>query len=322
MTRVARTLAQRPRGGRTGELVRARATPLAFLSPAFVLVIVFFAVPVVLIAVLSFTDMSTATGLREWTFVGWENYRRIINHPNVGINARATIFYVVATLVVFNIGLGLVVAILTTHIPLRAGFFFRALWLLPRITPVAVYIMMWRRIGERGPFGILNFHVLEPIFGGDGRNLVAGNAWAFVIITNGLIGASFGMILFSSAIEAIPRDFMNAALVDGCGIWQRIRFVILPSLKWPLLFVTTYQTLSLLTSFEYILLLTDGNFGTRVWSLWSYQTALATYFGNLQYGLGAAMAVILVLIGIVASVIYLRFFRFSELVEVPKIETL
>jgi inositol-phosphate transport system permease protein len=301
---------------------RARATPGAFLAPAAVLVIVFFAVPVVLVGVLSFTDMSTATGLRQWNFIGWENYRRILNHPNFGINVRATIFYVIATLVIFNVGLGLVCAILTTHIPRRTGFFFRALWLLPRITPVAVYIMMWRRIGERGPYGILNFHVLEPFFGGEGDNLVAAQPWVFVILTNGLIGASFGMILFTSAIESIPRDFMNAALVDGCGIWQRIRFVILPSLKWPLLFVTTYQTLSLLTSFEYILLLTDGNFGTRVWSLWSYQTALATYFGNLQYGLGAAMAVLLVLIGIIASVLLLRFFRFSELVEVPKIEGL
>jgi inositol-phosphate transport system permease protein len=309
-----------PRVRRTGSW-RARATAPAFLGPAGVLVIVFFAIPVVLIVVLSFTDMSTATGLREWNFIGWENYRRIINHPNFGINARATIFYVVATLVLFNVGLALVIAILTTHIPRRAGFFFRSLWLLPRITPVAVYIMMWRRIAERGPFGILNFHVLEPLFGTDGGNLISSQPWAFVIITNGLIGASFGMILFASAIESIPKDFMNAALVDGCGVWQRIRFVILPSLKWPLLFVTSYQTLSLLTSFEYILLLTDGNFGTRVWSLWSYQTALATYFGNLQYGLGAAMAVLLVLIGIVASVLYLRLFRFSELVEVPKIET-
>jgi inositol-phosphate transport system permease protein len=316
------TVAGRNRSeGRKTARWRARATPTVFLAPAAVLVVVFFAVPVVLIGVLSFTDMSTATGLREWNFIGWDNYRRIINHPNFGINARATVVYVVATLVLFNVGLGLVCAILTTHIPRRTGFFFRALWLLPRITPVAVYIMMWKRIGERGPFGILNFHVLEPLFGGDGENLVPSNPWVFVILTNGLIGASFGMILFTSAIESIPKDFMNAALVDGCGIWQRIRFVVLPSLKWPLLFVTTYQTLSLLTSFEYILLLTDGNFGTRVWSLWSYQTALATYFGNLQYGLGAAMAVLLVLIGIVASLLYLRFFRFSELVEVPKIET-
>ncbi|MGH9136645.1 MAG: carbohydrate ABC transporter permease [Acidimicrobiales bacterium] len=316
MATVAPTLVGRAKLG------RAWTTPLAFLSPAVALVIVFFAVPVVLIVVLSFTDMSTATGLREWNFIGWENYRRILNHPRFGTNAQATIFYVVATLVLFNVGLALVIAILSTHIPRRTGFAFRALWLLPRITPVAVYIMMWRRIAERGPFGILNFHLLEPFLGGAGRGLIPQFPWEFVIITNGLVGASFGMILFASAIESIPRDFMNAALVDGCGLWQRIRFVILPSLKWPLLFVITYQTLSLLTSFEYILLLTDGNFGTTVWSLWSYQTALATYFGNLQYGLGAAMAVILVLIGIVASVVYLRFFRFSELVEVPKIETL
>jgi inositol-phosphate transport system permease protein len=300
---------------------RGRATPYAFLSPALVLVTLFFAVPVVLIVVLSFTDMSTATGLDEWNFIGWENYRTILTHPNAKANAWATLFYVVTTLILFNVGLALAVAILTTHVPRRTGFAFRSIWLLPRITPVVVYIMMWKFIAERGPYGVLNFHIIEPLFGGSGDGLVPDNAWEFVILTNGLVGASFGMIIFSSAVESIPKDFMNAALVDGCGVWQRIRFVILPSLRWPLLFVTTYQTLSLLTSFEYILLLTDGSFGTRVWSLWAYQTALASYFGNFQYGRGAAMAVLLVIIGIVASLVYLRFFRFDELVQDPKIET-
>ena len=118
------TVAGRNRGeGRKTAWWRAWATPTVFLGPAAVLVVVFFAVPVVLIGVLSFTDMSTATGLREWNFIGWDNYRRIINHPNFGINARATVVYVVATLVLFNVGLGLVCAILTTHIPRRTGFF-------------------------------------------------------------------------------------------------------------------------------------------------------------------------------------------------------
>jgi inositol-phosphate transport system permease protein len=301
---------------------RGRATPYAFLSPAFVLVALFFATPVVLIVVLSFTDMSTATGLRTWNFIGLDNYRYIWNHPSTRDNAQATIFYVVATLTIFNVGLALVIAILTTHVRRYVGMGFRALWLLPRITPVVVYIMMWKFIAERGPFGVLNYHILEPLAGASGDRLIPQQAWMFVILTNGLVGASFGMIIFSSAIESIPRDYMNAALVDGCGMWQRVRFVILPSIKWPLLFVTTYQTLSLLTSFEYILVLTDGSFGTTVWSLWAYQTAFGGYFGNAQYGRGAAMAVILVLIGVVASLAYMRFFRFDELVQEPKIETL
>lgn len=298
------------------------AMPYLFMSPAALLVISFFFIPVILIVLMSLTNMSTATGLRAWEFIGLENYRRIFSHPSAGQIALATIFYVGATLVLFNVGLALLIAILTTHVPRRAGFFFRALWLLPRLTPVVVYIMMWKYIAAAAPYGVLNQHILVPLFGTSGANLLADAPWVFVILSNGFIGASFGMLIFTSAIESIPRDYMNATLVDGAGIWQRIRYLIIPSIKWPLLFVVTYQTLSLLTSFEFILVLTNGEHGTNVWSLWAYQTALSSYFGNLQYGFGAALAVLLVVVGVAASLVYMRFFQFKELVQVPKIETL
>jgi inositol-phosphate transport system permease protein len=144
-----------------------------------------------------------------------------------------------------------------------------------------------------------------------------------VIIVNGFIGLSFGMIIFTSAIEAIPKDLMNASLVDGSTLLQRVRYVILPMLRWPLLFVVTYQTLSLLTSFEQILLLTNGgpdHYQTEVWALTAYHRALSNYFGNAQWGYGSAFAVVLVIVGVVLAVIYMRVFRFRELVAEPKIE--
>ena len=85
--------------------------------------------------------------------------------------------------------------------------------------------------------------------------------------------------------------------MDGASYIQRIKHIIIPQIKWPILFVVTYQTLSLLTSFEYIMILTDGNFGTEVWPLWSYHKALNNYWGNFQYGFGAALAAVLVLVG-------------------------
>jgi inositol-phosphate transport system permease protein len=140
-----------------------------------------------------------------------------------------------------------------------------------------------------------------------------------------MIGASFGMVIFTSAIEAIPKDFMMASKVDGASTWQTIRHVILPSIKWPILFVITYQTLSLLTSFEQIMLLTDGGPGlykTEVWALTAYHRALSNYFGNNQWGYGSAWAVILVIIGVGAAAIYMRVFKFDELVQEPKIDLL
>ncbi len=309
------------RGNRLRAALRSASSPLLFMGPATTLVIVFFFIPVIIIVGISLTDMSTATGFARWQWVGLENFRKIISHPSSGEILWNTAKYVVLTLIVFNVGLSLVIALLSTHIPRRAGFVFRSLWLLPRLTPSVVYVMMWKYIAADAPYGILNQHLLGPL-GVEPTNWLPAQPWLFVIMTNGFIGASFGMIIFTSAIESIPRDYMIAALVDGCSLWQRIRYVILPLIRWPLLFVTTYQTLSLITSFEQILLLTDGQFGTEVWSLWAYHRALNNYWGNFQWGFGAALAAILVLVGLVMAVIYLRYFQFHELVQEPKIEAL
>lgn len=301
--------------------LRRSAGPLLFMAPAAILVIGFFLVPVFITVALSATDLSSATGFQKWSWVGLDNYRRIADNPQSRVITWNTVKYVLLTLSLFNVGMALVVALLSTHIPRRTGFIFRALWLLPRITPSVVYVMMWKYIAADAPFGILNQHLLAPL-GVQPTNWIPAAPWVFVILTNGIVGASFGMIIFTSAIESIPRDYMIAALVDGCSLWQRIRYVILPMIRWPLLFVTTYQTLSLLTSFEQILLLTDGQFNTEVWSLWAYHRALNNYWGNFQWGFGAALATVLVLVGIVMAVIYMRYFQFNALVQEPKIEAL
>ena len=184
---------------------------------------------------------------------------------------------------------------------------------------------MWKRIGSADPFGIYN-QFMPEFLGGSGGNLFLGGApWVFVILTNGFVGASFGMIIFTSALMSIPEDLITAAKVDGANTWRIIRDIKLPLIKWPLLFIATYQTLSLLTSFEYILLLTEGGPGlytTEVWALTAYKRALKTYFGHNQWGYGAAWGFVLVIIGIVMSAIYLRVFRFDELVQEPKIDVL
>ena len=309
----------------TSRWARSRATLEAwgFMSPATILVMVFFFLPVVILFVISLTDLASHNFGAPLTFIGLENYVRLFRDKFFPRILGNTFRYVLFTLGFFNVGLALVLALLSTHISRRAGFFFRVMWLLPRITPSVVYILMWQRIAQQPPFGIIN-QFLEP-FGLAGPYWLRVYPWVFVILVNGFVGASFGMILFSSAIEAIPKDYITAAKVDGASEWQIIRDITIPMIRWPLLFVTTYQTLSLLTSFEFILLLTEGGpglFTTEVWALTAYKRALKTYFGHNQWGYGAAWGVILVIIGIGAAIVYLRVFRFGELVQEPKIDVL
>jgi inositol-phosphate transport system permease protein len=68
------------------------------------------------------------------------------------------------------------------------------------------------------------------------------------------------------------------------------------------------------------MILTDGNFKTEVWSLWAYHKALNNYYGNFQYGFGAALAAVLVVVGIIFAIIYLKFFKFGELIKEPLID--
>lgn len=329
MTNATKTVGPEPqappkRRRLLGATARANLRAYAFMSPAIFLVIVFFLVPGVLLFILSTTSLSSSNFNDPWEFIGLDNYRRLFSDAFFPKILRNTLFYTFTTLIIFNLGLALVLALVTTSIPRRAGFFFRLVWLLPRLTPSVVYIMMWQRMGAAEPFGILN-QVIPEQLGATGNNLILGEyPWLFVIMVNGFIGASFGMIIFTSALESIPQDLITAAKVDGAGTWRIIRDVKLPMIKWPLLFITTYQTLSLLTSFEYILLLTDGGpglFTTEVWALTAYKRAFSD-FGNNKWGYGSAWAFVIVVIGLIIAVLYVKLFKFDELIEEPKIENL
>lgn len=259
------------------------------------------------------------------TYTGWtwtaQNFRRMLSTPDTVRNLVNTVLYVAFTLTLFNVGFAMILAITTFYMPERPAGFFRMLWLLPRISPPVIYVLMWKWLAWDS--GFLSSFLGH--FGIHSRNWLLDtgfNAWVFVVLINGFVGASFGMLIFSSALQAIPKALFYASEVDGATRWQQVWHIILPQMRWPILFVTCYQTLSLLTSFDLILLSTNGGPGTstEVWALATYHTALNNYAGNLEYGYGAAMALVLVVIGIFLSLIYLRLFNYRALIAKPAIE--
>ncbi len=267
-------------------------------------------------------DDATFDRLLELTNTSWawttDNYVELMASEFTLKVMANTAFYVFLTLI-FNVGFALLLALTTFYMPSGQSKFFRAVWLIPRISPSVIYVMLWKWFTFDSGF---MSHFLG-MFGVEPENWLNEFPWTFVIIANGFVGASMGMIIFASAVVAIPADVLRAAEVDGAYPMQQVRRIILPMLAWPILFVTSYQTLSLLTSFEYILLLTDGGPGfytTETWALNAYHTALSNYFGNLRYGMGATLAVVLVVVGIALSLLYLRLFDFKKLVAEPPIE--
>ncbi|MDB5537483.1 MAG: transporter permease [Devosia sp.] len=265
-------------------------------------------------------DAVAASSYSGWTWTA-DNFRRMVSTPDTLRTLINTVFYVAIVLVLFNTGYAMFLAITTYYMPETTGGIFRSIWLLPRITPPVIYVLMWKWLAW--DTGFISMFLGQ--FGVAPKNWMldsSTNAWVFVILINGFVGASMGMLVFSSALRAIPKSQFYASEVDGASRWQQIRYIILPQMRWPILFVTCYQTLSLLASFDLILLSTEGGPGgaTEVWSLMTYHTALSNYAGNLEYGYGTALSLVLVLIGVTLSLIYLRVFNYNALVAKPLIE--
>lgn len=291
-----------------------------FLVPSVAFIVVFFLLPVILTFLIGLTNMDYSF---KWNWIWLDNYIKIFNDRWAYKILANTFFYVFSTLTFFNVGLALLISIITTHISDSVGSMFRAIWLLPRITPSTIYALLWLW-AARGEENSL-FNWLGSMLGLTPIDWRLNHPWLLVIFVNGFVGTSFGMIIFTAALKSIPEDYIQAAKVDGASTLQIIRHVELPLIKWPLLFVTAYQTLSLFTSYEYILLVTDGGPGlytTEVWALYSYHLAFAQYGGIVKFGYGAALATVLVIIGIIMSIMYLKMFKFGELMTEPKIEVM
>ncbi|TMC24938.1 MAG: sugar ABC transporter permease, partial [Chloroflexi bacterium] len=182
---------------------RINATALLFMGPALLLVLVFFLAPVVITFTMSLTDLATSTGLSNWQWIGLENFARIFRSQFWLTILGNTVVYV-AVVLAFNVLVGLGVALLTMHMEPKAGGVFRALWLLPRISPSVVYALLWVWAAASPPFGMLNY-IVAP-FGLEQRFWLQSDPWLIVILINGFVGASFGMLIFTSAIKAIPED--------------------------------------------------------------------------------------------------------------------
>jgi inositol-phosphate transport system permease protein len=286
-----------------------------FLGPAIVLLFMFFIAPVVVDIFVAFTDMGRSLRITEFTTANFE--RMLTGDSRISVTLAVTAVYVFFTLAIFNVTFGLILALTTTAVPDRIGGFFRAVWLLPRMSPSVVYALLWSWVAGPTDRGLIN-QVNTGFFGFDPIDLPSNHPMMLIVLANGFIGASMGMIIFTSAIRSIPEHLFHAARADGAGPLAITWHITLPAIRWPLSFITVYQTLSLLVSFEYIWLITDGGpfYDTTVYALYVYKRA----FENGQYAYGAALALLLVAIGIAASLLMWRFFDMKRLLQTPRIE--
>lgn len=306
---------------------RHRLTPILFLTPALLLVIVYFIVPLALTLWIGFTPLRNWKIDQLFEYAGLRNYEAILRlakfDPDFKAVVKTTIVFVTATLTINVLG-GLLLAIAAYIIDERVSLGFRLLWLLPRMTPVAIFGLLWYYFFYK--YGTLNEVLLklglisDPVNWGTDPSYLPYSAWAIIVFVNGLVGVSYGMVIFYSAFKNIPREIITAAKVDGAKTRHIIMHILVPMVRWHIVFVTVWQLLSLLTSYAHLYVLTswrvvDSVYGST-WALYVFNTAFSQTISN--QGLAAAAASILVVIGVGLGLVTLRLLRFEEMMQIPR----
>jgi multiple sugar transport system permease protein len=296
--------AQRP-GPLTPPPTRARvartARRLGPLTPAVALMAVFMAVPIGYAVYDSFTNTAlTGVGASNATFIGFANFTRMFEDPTFRQSLILTVVFTVGSGVIGQNTLGLLLALLMRG---RNGAFRSVLgtiivaaWVVPEI--VAAFIWYAYLNGQGSLNSALSaLHLPHP-------------DWLYVypmlsaIVANIWRGTAFSMLVYSAAISSLPTDVLEAAAVDGATPLQRLWRVTLPLMKRTIMTNLMLVTLQTLSVFTLIFALTGGGPGTASQTLpiYMYQEAFKFY----QLGYGAAMTLVLLAIGAIFSLIYVR----------------
>ena len=295
------------------------------------LVIAFFIIPLVLAIYIGFTPLRNWNLERYLSKFTFETYYRlfhiILHDPNMGKIVLTTVVFVAVTLainVLGGLGLALAMFLMEEYISLP----YRVIWILPRMTPVAVYSLIWYYffLGDRS--GTLNSLLIQlglldkPIGWGTDPELQPWGSWGILVVVNAFVGVSFGMIVFYSALRSIPREHVIAARIDGASTLQIIRHILIPQIRWHLTYVTIWQLLSLVTTYTHIFLLVEwgavDQWYGQPWALFIFNKAFPVSGGVSDQGLAAAAATILVVIGAVLGLVSLRLLGFSKMMEEPR----
>ncbi|WP_370421570.1 carbohydrate ABC transporter permease [Streptomyces sp. QH1-20] len=277
----------------------ARWLPLA---PATLLLLLFLAGPIAYCVYLAFTD-TQLTGQASASFVGLANFRRAFGDDGFRNAVVLTLLFTVLSSIVGQNSLGFALAALMRRAskPVRSltGSVVIAAWVLPEIVAgFLLYTFFNRR-------GTLNA-VLEWL------HLPAQN-WLFTLpilavsFANVWRGTAFSMLVYSAALAEIPRDVTEAAEVDGASGLRRFWHITLPMIRRSIgtnLMLNTLQTLSV---FGLIWAMTRGGPGNRSQTLPVFMYDQA--FLKSLIGYGTAVALLLLLVGAVFSVVYLRMMR-------------
>ncbi|TIO08459.1 sugar ABC transporter permease [Mesorhizobium sp.] len=280
---------------------------LLMVFPFLALFAVFFLYPIVSGFVYSFYDWNATTTSR---FVGLANYQRIVHSRDF-----SKAMWNLGSYIIITVPVGIAVAFcLALLVDSFKGFwqnFFRSIFFMPVVLPMFLAATIWRwiytpNIGllntTRGFFGLPSVQFLNDtstmLY-----SLIAVDVW---------VSAGFNMVIILAGMKNIPRQYYEAARLDGASKLQEIFYITIPMLYPVLFFVTTYGVISALQVFDTPWLLTGSSFsqygGRQNALLFPVMDMMGRGFGELKFGQAAAYGFILttVIVSVTAVMFALR----------------
>lgn len=286
------------------QLQKRNWTWLYFLLPSIVIMLLFFIYPILLTFFYSFTNLAlTGEAAKELKFVGLDNYTRMFQDPTVRISIWNTLVFLIGSAVIGQQVLGFLIALLMKHknktFRRVIGTVVLAGWVTPEIVCA---LCLYSFFGDEGTLNaIISFFGISPV------------TWLFtvpmltVILANIWHGTAFSMLVFQAALDDVPSEIEEAAVVDGASKLQILLRITIPYIRETITTNAMLVTLQTLGVFGLIYTMTGGGPGTKTTTLPIFMYNQA--FVNYQLGYGTAISLLLLLLGIVLSLFYIRSFK-------------
>ncbi|GAA1546189.1 alpha-glucoside transport system permease protein [Microbacterium ginsengiterrae] len=267
---------------------------VAFLAPAFLLLLVGLILPSLQTFVSSFMNSSGKS------FVGFDNYLWIFGQPDgVRVVINTIVWVLIVPTVSTIVGLAYAVFIDKT----RGEKIYKVLVFMPMAISFVGAGIIWRFMYEyRGPqydqIGLLNQILVW--FGAEPQQFLLNAPWntLFLIVVLIWVQTGFAMVILSASIKGVPTELLEAAELDGANAWQRFISVTVPAIRPALIVVLTTISIASLKVFDIVRTMTAGNYETSVLANEMY-----TQFTKFEAGRSAALAVILFIL-VLPIVIY------------------
>lgn len=282
---------------------RARRTLVRTLPllPAMVLVAIFLLGPVIESFYGSFTNMAlTGAAAQNTQFIGFQNYVQLFQSPDFLQSVWLTVLFLVGSAIIGQNILGLGLAMLMRRgnkiVSGIVGTLVITSWVMPEVVGAFCCYAFFNGGGT--------LNAILGVVGLKGPDWLYTLPMVAVILANIWRGTAFSMMIYSAAITDVPEEVTESAEIDGASGWKRLIYITLPMIRRSIstnLMLTTLQTLSV---FGLIYIMTAGGPGTASSTLpvLAYQEA----FKFSQLGLGTAIAVVMLIIGAVFSIFYIK----------------